>query len=135
MSSYGYKSHVLMILNQLTSCVEDVLKSYILNEILLVATSINFYSLWPNIYKPIKFKAQIHRSNPISSPSYGNLCYNIVTNLHWLLVFSPTQRSCVLSLRLAVMDFEPEQLPDHGPPKYSSLIFFWPSCEPSAISI
>ena len=40
MSSYGYKSHVLMIFNQLTSYVEDVLKSYILNEILLVAISI-----------------------------------------------------------------------------------------------
>ena len=37
MSSYGYKSHVLMIFNQLTSYVEDVLKSYIFNEILLVA--------------------------------------------------------------------------------------------------
>ena len=46
MSSYGYKSHVLMIFNQLTSYVEDVLKSYILNEIPLVTTSINFYSLW-----------------------------------------------------------------------------------------
>ena len=46
MSSYGYKSHVLMIFNQLTSYVEDVLKSYIFNEILIVATSINFYSLW-----------------------------------------------------------------------------------------
>ena len=45
MSPYGYKSHVLMIFNQLTSYVEDVLKSYILNEILLAATSINFYSL------------------------------------------------------------------------------------------
>ena len=45
MSSDDHKSHVLMIFNQLTSYLEDVLKSYILNEILLVATSINFYSL------------------------------------------------------------------------------------------
>ena len=45
MSSYGYKSSVLMIFNQLASYVEDVLKSYILKEILIVATSINFYSL------------------------------------------------------------------------------------------
>ena len=45
MSSYGYESHVLMIFNQLTSYVEDILKSYNLNEILLVATFINFYSL------------------------------------------------------------------------------------------
>ena len=44
-----------MIFNQLTSYVEDVLKSYILNEILLVATSINFYSLWvkPNTSKEL----------------------------------------------------------------------------------
>ena len=40
MSSDDHKSHVLMIFNQVTSYVEDVLKSYILNEILLVATSI-----------------------------------------------------------------------------------------------
>ena len=40
MSSDDHKSHVLMIFNQLTSYVEDVLKSYILNEILLVAISI-----------------------------------------------------------------------------------------------
>ena len=36
MSSDDHKSHVLMIFNQLTY-VEDVLKSLILNEILLVA--------------------------------------------------------------------------------------------------
>ena len=35
-SSDDHKNHVLMIFNQLTSYVEDVLKSYILNEILLV---------------------------------------------------------------------------------------------------
>ena len=40
MSSDDHKSHVLMIFNQLTSYVEDILKSYILNEILLVAISI-----------------------------------------------------------------------------------------------
>ena len=45
-----------MIFNQLTSYVEDVLKSYILNEILLVATSINFYSLWS---RQIKFRQHI----------------------------------------------------------------------------
>ena len=37
MSSDDHKIHVLMIFNQVTSSVEDVLKSYILNEILLVA--------------------------------------------------------------------------------------------------
>ena len=46
MSSYGYKSHVLMIFNQLTSYVEDVLKSYILKEILLVTISMLKSSLF-----------------------------------------------------------------------------------------
>ena len=40
MSSDDHKSHVLMIFNLVTSYVEDVLKNYILNEILLVAISI-----------------------------------------------------------------------------------------------
>ena len=40
MSSDDHKSHFLMIFNQLKSYVEDVLKSNILNEILLVAISI-----------------------------------------------------------------------------------------------
>ena len=40
MSSDNHKSHVLMIFNQVKSYVEDVLKSYILNEILHVVISI-----------------------------------------------------------------------------------------------
>ena len=40
MYSDDHKSLVLMIFNQLTSYVEDVLKSYILNEIFLVVISI-----------------------------------------------------------------------------------------------
>ena len=50
MSSDDNKKHVLIILNQLTSYVENVLKSYILNEILLVAISILKSSLpYPNL--------------------------------------------------------------------------------------
>ena len=40
MSSDDHKSHVLMIFDQVKSYVEDVLKSYILNEILHVVISI-----------------------------------------------------------------------------------------------
>ena len=61
MSSDDYKSLVLMTFNQLTSYVEDVLKSYILNEILLVATSIYFYSLWQ--YWAIIFSADKEASS------------------------------------------------------------------------
>ena len=46
MPSDHHESHVLMIFNHLTSYVEDVLKSYILNEILLVAISILRSSLF-----------------------------------------------------------------------------------------
>ena len=52
-----------MIFNQPTSYVEDVLKSYILNEILLVATSINFYSLCYNLYKFLHFQTKFILSN------------------------------------------------------------------------
>ena len=54
-----------MIFNQLTLYVEDVLKSYILNEILLVATSINFYSLWDLIKYSIIRRS--HSNNNVDS--------------------------------------------------------------------
>ena len=72
MSSYGYKSHVLMIFNQLTSYVEDVLKSYICNEILLVFTSINFYSLCSRCRNEVVFN---HRAQRL-------LCWSI--NFFWI---------------------------------------------------
>ena len=49
MSSDDHKSHVLLIFNQLTSYVENVSKSYILNEILFVAISILKSSLVSNV--------------------------------------------------------------------------------------
>ena len=59
-----------MIFNQLTSCVEDVLKNYILNEILLVAISILKSSLVLTFHVYVLFtcESQPWRNNILEAP-------------------------------------------------------------------